>query len=214
MTSIADLRQNYAQAALNESEAHADPVQQFRDWFNQALQAEVIEPNAMALATADAAGKPSVRMVLLKGIDERGFVFYTNYCSRKGSELLVNPHAALSFWWQPLERQARINGHIEKMTAEENQAYFSSRPLASQLGAMASQQSQPVTREALENQLAALSQQYDGEQIVPCPDYWGGFRVVPEEIEFWQGRPSRLHDRLHYSKDPTTGEWCMQRLAP
>ena len=211
--SIADLRQEYSLQQLNKKDAHPNPFEQFTLWFDQAVAAKLPEPNAMTLATATPDGKPSARMVLLKGYDERGFVFYTNYKSRKGQQLLANPWGAIAFWWTQLERQVRIEGQIEQVSAEESDAYFHSRPQDSQLGAWASEQSQVIdSREVLEQRLQQLKKEYETKTI-PRPPYWGGFRLIPVAIEFWQGRPSRLHDRLLYQRTEE-GSWMIQRLSP
>lgn len=213
-SSIADLRQNYTLAGLAEADLDSNPIQQFNLWFKQALAADLIEPNAMTLATATADGKPSARIVLLKGVSEQGFVFYTNYESQKGRELIANPYAALVFLWDKLERQVRIEGKVEKLSSAESAEYFHSRPKASQLGAWTSNQSQAIAkREVLEQKLASLQVQYSGEVTIPLPEHWGGFRVVPNRLEFWQGRPSRLHDRLVYELE-ADGNWSISRLAP
>lgn len=210
--SIADLRLNYTRQQLLETEVHPDPIQQFQIWFEQALSADLVEPNAMTIATATKEGIPSARIVLLKGVDERGFVFYTNYESRKGQELMENPHAVLVFWWGVLERQVRIEGSVEKVSDAETEEYFHSRPRGSQLGAWASEQSRVIpNRQVLEQQLENLTRTYEN-QAIPRPPHWGGFRVVPHAIEFWQGRPSRLHDRLLYRL--IDGCWKIHRLAP
>jgi pyridoxamine 5'-phosphate oxidase len=210
---IADLRQNYTRAGLTEAEAATDPIQQFRTWFQQTLEAQLLEPNAMTLATTTADGKPTARMVLLKDFDARGFVFYTNYESLKGQQLNENPFAALVFWWAELERQIRIEGRVEKISNQESDAYFHSRPIGSQLGAWVSHQSQVIdSREVLETRQLDLEQQYQDRKI-PRPIHWGGFRVVPSVIEFWQGRPSRLHDRLRYTRQ-ANGSWLRERLSP
>ncbi|MBD2021575.1 pyridoxamine 5'-phosphate oxidase [Leptolyngbya sp. FACHB-36] len=211
-TSIADLRLNYTLAQLNEADVNADPIQQFHVWFEQAVAAQLPEPNAMTLATATKAGIPSARIVLLKGVDEQGFAFYTNYESRKGAELAENPQAVLVFLWTLLQRQVRIEGRVEKVPDEETEAYFHSRPLTSQLGAWASDQSRVIpNREVLEQRFGSLKAQYQ-DQDVPRPPHWGGYRVIPHQIEFWQGRPSRLHDRLRYRLEGD--RWRIDRLAP
>jgi pyridoxamine 5'-phosphate oxidase len=210
---FSDLRREYMQRGLHESDLDEDPIRQFQVWFDAAVEAGLPEPDAMTLATASTDGKPSARMVLLKLADERGFVFFTNYESRKGRELADNPRAALVLFWVELERQIRIEGRVEPVTAAESDAYFHSRPLGSQLGAAASHQSRVIPgREELEKRVAELEKQYQGGEI-PRPDYWGGYRVVPEVIEFWQGRPNRLHDRLRYRRN---GEdrWIIERLSP
>jgi pyridoxamine 5'-phosphate oxidase len=210
--SIADLRQDYRQQALLESQANRDPMVQFQQWFDQAIAADLLEPNAMTLATVDATGQPSARIVLLKAIEPQGFTFFTNYSGRKGQELAANPKAALVFWWGELERQVRIEGNVAPISAEESDAYFHSRPIGSQLGAWASAQSQVIpSREVLEDRLEALKTQYEG-QVIPRPAHWGGYRLTPQAIEFWQGRSNRLHDRLLYSRDGDT--WQRERLAP
>jgi len=211
-TDVASLRQNYTRDGLTESAADPDPLHFFHRWFDEALAAGVTEPNAMTLATVDDDGQPAARIVLLKGLDERGFVFYTNYESRKGREMAAQPRAALVFWWEALERQVRIEGTVEKVTPEESDAYFASRPRGSRLGAWVSDQSQPIAdRSVLEEKLDEVEQRYDDEPV-PRPPHWGGYRVVPTLIEFWQGRPNRLHDRLEYTR---AGEgWARQRLAP
>ncbi|MBF2025842.1 MAG: pyridoxamine 5'-phosphate oxidase [Oscillatoriales cyanobacterium C42_A2020_001] len=210
--SIADLRLSYTRQQLLETEVHPDPIQQFQIWFKQALSADLVEPNAMTIATATKDGIPSARIVLLKGVDERGFVFYTNYESRKGRELTENPQAVLVFWWGMLERQVRIEGSVEKVAAAETEAYFRSRPRGSQLGAWASEQSRVIpNRQVLEQQLENLTRTYENRDI-PRPPHWGGFRVVPDAIEFWQGRPNRLHDRLRYRRE--NGTWIIERLSP
>ena len=212
MTSIADLRQNYTRSGLTETDLDSNPYQQFKKWFDEALTAQINEPNAMTLATVGTDGKPSARIVLLKGFDQRGFVFYTNYGSVKGQQLTDNPTAALVFWWGELERQVRIEGQVEKVAATEADDYFQSRPYDSQLGAWVSNQSEVIeSRKVLEEKLAELRKKYS-EQNIPRPDFWGGFRVIPNLIEFWQGRPSRLHDRLVYKL--IDGNWVINRLSP
>ena len=210
--SIADLRRDYSQATLSENEVDSDPLKQFARWFQQALETEVPEPNAMGLATVDSHGCPSLRIVLLKDFDARGFTFYTNYESRKGEQLLLNPHAALSFHWHDLERQIRIEGTVERVAAEESDAYFGIRPLKSRIGAIASAQSRPIdSREQLEQQFNQAETQF-GQQP-PRPAHWGGYRLAPNWIEFWQGRRSRLHDRIAYQRN-NDGSWLRQRLQP
>lgn len=210
---VAALRQEYAGMGLDESDADADAIAQFTRWFEQALAANVPEPNAMTVATATRAGVPSARIVLLKGFDARGFAFYTNYESRKGNELAENPVAALVFHWVELHRQVRITGAVEKVSQEESNAYFQSRPRGSRLGAWTSQQSSVIlSRAPLEARLAALTAQF-GAGDIPLPPFWGGYRVIPDTIEFWQGRPSRLHDRLRYARQPDD-TWRIERLSP
>ncbi len=210
--SIAHLREEYRRATLDESDVAADPLAQFHHWFAQARDAEVHEPNAMALATADADGAPACRMVLLKEADARGFVFFTDYRSKKGEDLGANARAALCFWWGPLERQVRITGRVERVSSEESAAYFRQRPRGSRLGAWASAQSSVIaSRAGLERRHEELDAQYPGEDV-PLPPHWGGYRVVPESYEFWQGRPSRLHDRLRFV--PQSGGWRVERLSP
>jgi pyridoxamine 5'-phosphate oxidase len=212
-TSVADLRKEYTFQGLSEKDAHPNPFEQFKIWFDQALAAKLPEPNAMTIATATLDGKPSARMVLLKDYDERGFVFYTNYESHKGRQLVENPWGAIAFWWAELERQVRIEGRIEKVPPAESDAYFHSRPKDSQLGAWASNQSQVIdSGEVLEQRLQQLKEEYENKEV-PRPPNWGGFRVIPTEIEFWQGRPSRLHDRLLYQRSED-GSWRIQRLSP
>jgi pyridoxamine 5'-phosphate oxidase len=211
--SLSDLRREYALAGLKESDLDPDPFKQFDSWFQQALAAGLPEPNAMTLATATPDGKPSARVVLLKGFDERGFVFFTNYESQKGRELSANPLAALVCYWVELERQVRISGRVSKVSGEESEAYFRSRPLGSQLGAWASRQSEVVAgRKSLEDTLEQLTQEYETKPV-PVPPNWGGYRVAPETIEFWQGRPNRLHDRLRYTLQ-SNSQWLIERLAP
>jgi pyridoxamine 5'-phosphate oxidase len=209
---LSGLRQEYMREQLDESDIDRDPLSQFRKWFDEAVQAQIPMVNAMTLATASRALQPSARIVLLKGLDERGFVFYTHYESRKGEELAANPRAALLFYWIELEREVRIEGAIEKTSARESDEYFATRPAGSRIAANASHQSSIVRdRQTLERRFAELEQQH-GERA-PRPSGWGGYRVLPEAIEFWQGRPNRLHDRLLYTK-ADDGAWRIARLAP
>ncbi|CAG9260973.1 pyridoxamine 5'-phosphate oxidase [Paraburkholderia unamae] len=213
MTSLADLRKNYSLGSLDAADVNPDPIRQFQTWFAQALDAKLPEPNAMTVATVDAQGRPAARILLIKGVDERGFVFFTNYESRKGRELTANPHAALLFHWIELERQVRIEGKVELTSAEESDAYFNSRPLGSRIGAWASEQSSVIAgRAQLEVREQEVTAQY-GEHP-PRPPHWGGYRLVPDAIEFWQGRPSRLHDRIRYTRESSAAAWCIERLAP
>ncbi len=210
---VADLRKDYTLEDLNETEVDPNPFIQFKKWFDEAREAQLIEPNAMTVATTTPEGKPSARIVLLKNFDERGFVFFSNYNSQKGQELAENPQAALVFWWAELERQVRICGRVEKISDSESDEYFNSRPFNSRLGAWASNQSEVIeSREVLEQRLLELQAKYEN-QDVPRPSNWGGLRVIPAEIEFWQGRPSRLHDRLLYTR-LDDGSWKIQRLSP
>lgn len=210
--SIAGLRKEYSQASLTEADVHPDPIAQFRSWFDEAVKAKIAEPNVMTVATVDAERRPSARILLLKDVDERGFTWFTNYQSRKARELAQCPHAALVFYWGELERQVRIEGYVEQVSAEESETYFHSRPLQSRLGALASAQSQPIAdRQALEERFRQANEQY-GDQP-PRPEHWGGYRLIPDRIEFWQGRPSRLHDRILYTKQ-RNGGWQRQRLQP
>jgi pyridoxamine 5'-phosphate oxidase len=211
MTDIARLRTDYKKGALDEEHADADPIRQFSRWWDEAVRSELPEVNAMVLATADAQGRPAARAVLLKGFDAAGFVFYTNYESRKGRELAGNPAAALLFFWAELERQVRIEGSVERVTASESDEYYRSRPLASRIGAWASPQSEPIPGKAW--LLARAAEMGLRHGINPeRPPHWGGYRVRPTVLEFWQGRPSRLHDRLLYSLED--GIWKRSRLAP
>jgi pyridoxamine 5'-phosphate oxidase len=210
--SLADLRKDYTLAGLRRDELEADPIQQFQKWFQQALDAQLLEPTAMTLATAGQPGRPSARIVLLKGLDERGFIFFTNYESRKGRELAENPNASLVFYWAELERQVRVSGTAGRISREESENYFKSRPRGHQLGAWVSTQSDVITNRAvLEERLKQLEVKYPGH--VPLPPYWGGYLLSPVEIEFWQGRPNRLHDRFRYGKQ-ADGMWLIERLAP
>jgi pyridoxamine 5'-phosphate oxidase len=210
--SIADIRKDYQLKSLSEHEVAENPFAQFSVWWNEAVQSEIVEVNAMALSTVTSGGKPSSRIVLLKGYDEQGFVFFTNYSSDKGQQISQNHFAALLFFWKELERQVRIEGVVSKVSDEESDAYFNSRPVGSRLGAWASPQSQKISdREVLNKELKKFTEQFDQEDI-PRPTHWGGYRVKPTKIEFWQGRSNRLHDRILYEQ--VNDNWLVSRLAP
>lgn len=210
--SVADLRKEYSHSSLSEADVHADPITQFAKWFDEAIMAKVPEVNAMSVATVAADGRPSSRILLIKEFNQRGFIWYTNYESRKGHELEQNRYAALLFYWIELERQVRIEGRVERLSAAESDAYFQSRPLKSRIGAIASAQSQPIAnREAMEVNYAEAEKQFGAHP--PRPKQWGGYRLVPDRIEFWQGRPSRFHDRILYIRQED-GRWQRQRLQP
>ncbi|MBU1371566.1 MAG: pyridoxamine 5'-phosphate oxidase [Bacteroidetes bacterium] len=212
-STIQNLRQDYRSASLLESDVAENPYSQFEKWFTEALNAEVLEPNAMTLATANTNGIPSARIVLLKEFTNEGFVFYTNYNSQKGKEIESNPYAALIFFWADLERQIRIEGVVEKVSEEESNQYFNSRPKGSQLGALTSPQSETInSREFLEKKLADLEKQYEDKEVIK-PEHWGGYRVIPNRIEFWQGQSNRLHDRIVYIQGKDKN-WKFERLAP
>lgn len=211
---LADMRRNYAREGLTESQAPEEPFTLFRQWFDEAVQTEQapVEANAMTLATVDVEGRPHCRVLLLKGLDAEGFTFFSNYESAKGQELAARPFAAMTFFWPTLERQVRIEGRVAKVTPEESDAYFQVRPLGSRLGAWASPQSRVIAdRAELEGLLKATEERFSDVQP-DCPNHWGGYRLVPDRIEFWQGRPSRLHDRLNYRL--RDGQWLRERLAP
>ena len=208
---IAQIRRSYLSGELDESNVGSDPIAMFGEWMNAAIESGIDEPNGMALATASPQGVPAVRIVLLRGFNSRGFVFFTNYESAKGQDLLANPRAEANFWWQPLERQVRISGKVEKIAREDSDAYFHSRPRGHQLGAWASPQSRPVKgREELQARATQVETLFPGE--VPLPDFWGGYRLTPDRVEFWQGRENRLHDRFVFEKKQ--GGWTVSRLAP
>jgi pyridoxamine 5'-phosphate oxidase len=210
--SVADIRKDYMLASFDEKDALANPIEQFTHWWNDAINSNIDEVNAMTLATVTPKGTPTARIVLLKGYDENGFVFFTNYLSDKGKELANNPTAALVFFWKELERQIRIEGTVEKVSNEENDAYFNSRPAGSKIGAWASHQSAVIEyRQVIEQNVQKYTEIFDTENI-PRPDHWGGYKVTPHLIEFWQGRSSRLHDRIQYRKDEQ--EWIKERLSP
>ncbi|MGN6401980.1 MAG: pyridoxamine 5'-phosphate oxidase [Flavisolibacter sp.] len=212
-SSIADLRQEYSSQSLLETDVATHPIEQFTKWWQQAVQSQIIEPNAMTLATASGDGMPSARIVLLKGFDENGFVFFTNYNSYKGMQLEENPKACLVFFWKELERQVRIVGLVRKLEAKDSDEYFHSRPAGSQIGAITSPQSQVIeSRSWLDEHYLHVSEEFKNKEI-QRPSYWGGYVVKPVIIEFWQGRPSRLHDRIQYSLDEN-GSWKIERLAP
>ena len=211
MTKLADLRKSYMKGSLSEEDVQANPIDQFNIWFDQARHAELPEPNAMTVASVDPNGKPSARVVLIKEVTQAGFVFFTNYESRKGQALIANPHAALLFFWPELERQVRVEGSVEKLSDQESDDYFHSRPLDSRIGAWASPQSRVIKgRTELVTKAAEYALKFALNP--PRPLHWGGFRVKPEALEFWQGRPSRLHDRIQYIKE--NDDWKIQRLAP
>ena len=211
-TEIAALRENYIKGTLNVSDASLSPIEQFQIWFDEAISSALLEPNAFVFSTVSNEGKPSARIVLLKGLDD-GFKFYTNYLSRKGTELIENSNACITFFWAELERQVRIEGLMEKVSAEESDEYFQSRPRGSQIGAWTSNQSMVIeNREILEDREKYLITKF-GDNLIPRPPHWGGYRLVPTYIEFWQGRPSRLHDRIAYTSSEN-GEWKIERLSP
>lgn len=211
---LADIRKDYKSQALEESQVAKQPLEQFQQWMKEAIDAQLPEPTAMHLNTISLNGRPVGRIVLLKGVEEGGFVFYTNYNSRKGQELANNPYAAITFHWVEMERQVRIEGLVKKVPAAMSDAYFNSRPRASRLGAHVSPQSTVIQhREVLEKRYEELLQEYGENKEVPRPEHWGGYVLVPDAIEFWQGRPSRLHDRIRYTK-PEGADWLIERLAP
>ena len=209
---LSQIRREYAQRSLSRKEVSDDPLKQLQLWLDEAIRAEVMEPTAMILSTAESRGRPSARTVLLKGLTQQGLVFYTNYNSRKGQHLTINPFASTVFFWPELERQIRLEGRVEKVSAGESDRYFNSRPALSRLGAWASPQSRVIPdRSLLEKKLEQIRQQY-GEEDIPRPPHWGGYLLLPDRVEFWQGRRSRLHDRIEYTQ--TANTWKIQRLAP
>lgn len=213
MNPIADIRKEYKLQTLDESDVQANAIQQFHKWWNEALMSEIEEVNAMTVATSSSGGKPSARIILLKGYDESGFVFFSNYHSHKGKELEENPFASLVFFWKELERQVRINGTVEKTTTGESDLYFHSRPVESRIGAWASPQSKVIaSREVIEENVTELQKSFAGKTI-ERPPHWGGYIVRPAVMEFWQGRPGRLHDRIQYTRQQD-GSWKIERLAP
>lgn len=212
---IADLRKDYQKAALDIADVALEPFAQFQKWFQEAVAAQLPEPNAMTLSTIAADQTPDARVVLLKGIENNGFIFYTNYNSKKGEQLAFQPVAALTFLWLELERQVRIKGTVEKLSQAMNEAYFNSRPRGSQIGAWASPQSQIIqNRAVLEQRFEEFNQKFAQTNPIPLPAFWGGYIVKPYKVEFWQGRSSRMHDRILYEKDATNGSWKISRLAP
>ncbi len=213
MSKYAHLRLEYKKEKLSEESVEANPLTQFEIWFQEAMNAEVPEPNAFALATSGPLGIPSARIVLLKGVDRDGFVFYTNYKSDKAKDIAYNSHVGMCFLWHELERQVRVIGRAAKVSREESEIYFHSRPRESQIGAWVSPQSDEIaSRDVLDQKLAEVTAKYENDEIIPLPDHWGGYRIIPEEIEFWQGRPNRLHDRILYHN--LEGYWKIERLAP
>ena len=213
ISELSGLRHEYDVHGLRRADLHSDPIEQFRAWFAAALTAEIRDVNAMSLATATPDGKPTVRIVLLKGVDRRGFSFFTNYDSEKGRQLDANPFAELAFYWVKLERQIRIRGAVERTSREDSAAYFHSRPPGSRLGAWVSKQSEVIdSRKILDARLQQMTERFEGGEI-PLPPHWGGYRVMPEQMEFWQGRPNRLHDRFRYTRG-ADGAWLIDRLAP
>ena len=212
---LAEIRRSYSRQELSEQHVAESPFEQFRLWMQEALEAQVQEPTAMVLSTVSASGSPSARVVLLKGLEEGHFTFFTNYASRKGQDLGANPQAALTFFWPELERQVRVEGVVEKAPASLSDAYFLSRPRGSQVGAWASPQSQPIPhRQYLEAETEELLSRFGPEQPIPRPAHWGGYGLKPNYVEFWQGRPNRLHDRLVFQRDDDSADWHLSRLAP
>jgi pyridoxamine 5'-phosphate oxidase len=210
---VSDLRREYDAGGLRKDDLDSDPIAQFQRWFDDALSADMLDANAMTLATADAQGAPSARVVLVKGIDANGITFYTHYDSDKGRDLEVNPRASVVFYWAPLHRQVRMQGAVTKVSREKSQQYFAARPRGAQIGAAALDQSRPLaSRQALDRLAADIDARHK-DQPIPCPGNWGGYRLVPDTIEFWQGRPNRLHDRFRYARQQE-GTWLIQRLAP
>ena len=215
MKKIEDFRKSYHKGTLDAEDLHSSPIEQFLLWWNEATLAEIVEPNAMTLATVNQAGQPSARIVLLKGVTHEGFEFFTNYQSQKARDMEDNPQVALVFLWKELERQIRIEGQVQKLSREKSISYFQSRPRDSQIGTWASPQSKAIAnRNVLEDQVKLIRDQYEGVDPLPCPDHWGGYLVRPNYIEFWQGRPDRLHDRFRYLKNENAGNWSIDRLAP
>lgn len=211
--SLADIRNNYAKQSLSEEAVLDQPIEQFKVWLDEAIKAEALEPTAMILSTANAAGRPSARVVLLKEVTVEGYVFFTNYNSRKGQNLEANPYASLTFFWPVLERQVRVEGRVQKVLDEVSNTYFHSRPIGSQIGAWASPQSEPIaSRDVLEEADKKYTTQFSNEPLIPRPPHWGGYEVIPDLVEFWQGRPNRLHDRIAYELNGC--EWLKKRLAP
>jgi pyridoxamine 5'-phosphate oxidase len=213
LKNIQNLRKEYTSAPFNLEDADANPLVQFNHWLDDAIKAEMPEPNAMTLATINENGYPSARVVLLKALESKGFVFYTNYYSEKGVSMERNPHVALVFLWLGIQRQVRIEGVVSKVDVETSKTYFKTRPRGSQIGAVASPQSTPIDRVTLEKAFLELDQRYEQNDEIPMPDHWGGYLVEPHRIEFWQGRRSRLHDRVNYTLEPS-GDWVKHRLAP